>query len=71
MATIQEMARQLRMTYIRDNAEELLRQAEHTKQSLQDFLANLLSGEIERRAENGISRRIADAKFPIKKYCVT
>ena len=35
-----------------------------------DFLANLLSGEIERRAENGISRRIADAKFPIKKYLV-
>lgn len=68
MATVQELASRLQLTYIRDNAEELAREARHTGQDYISFLIELLTHEVERRTENGITRRIKDAKFPIKKY---
>jgi len=70
MQTIQELASQLRLTYIRDNAEEMLRQARHTGQDIQSFLEEILLAEMERRADNGIARRIKEARFPLKKYLV-
>ena len=70
MASIREMASDLRLTYIRDNAETLIQEARRLKQDCGEFLAALLIGETERRGENGIARRIKDAKFPIKKYLV-
>jgi DNA replication protein DnaC len=70
MATAQELASALKLTYIRDNAETLAREARHTGQDCADFLAALLAGELERRTGNGITRRIADARFPLKKYLV-
>jgi DNA replication protein DnaC len=68
MTTIRELASQLRLTYVRDNAEEMIRRAKQTGQDTGTLLEDLLTGEIERRSENGIARRIADAHFPIKKY---
>lgn len=70
MSTIQELASQLKLTYTRDNAEELIKQAQRTGQDLTSFLTMLLTAETERRAGNGNTRRIREAHFPIKKYLV-
>ena len=64
------MAHDLKLTYIRDCAEDAIRQARHLKQDYATFLEALLNQETERRAGNGITRRIKEAKFPIKKYLV-
>lgn len=70
MTNIQELASQLKLSYIRDNAETLIAEARHTRQDYADFLESLLLREAERRTENGITRRIKEAHFPIKKYLV-
>lgn len=70
MTNIQELASQLKLSYIRDNAETLIAEARHTRQDYADFLESLLLREAERRTENGITRRIMQAHFPIKKYLV-
>lgn len=70
MQTVQSLAAHLKLSYIRDNAEDLIAQARHTQQDYAEFLANLLGLEVERRTANGITRRIADARFSIKKYLV-
>jgi len=68
--SITNLAHELKLTYIRDCAEDAIRQARHLKQDHAVFLEYLLSQEAERRAGNGITRRIKEAKFPIKKYLV-
>jgi len=68
MQTIQELAIQLKLTYVRDHAEELIRQAQRTGQDMESFLAMLLTAEMERRAENGNARRIRESHFPVKRY---
>ena len=70
MAAIQELCSRLKLSYIRDNAETLIQEARHKQQDYAEFLENLLTHETERRTANGITRRINDAKFPIKKYLV-
>lgn len=70
MRTIQQLCSQLKLSYIRDNAEALIQEARHKQQDYAEFLENLLIHESERRTENGITRRIADAKFGVKKYLV-
>lgn len=70
MTNIQELSSQLKLSYIRDNAQTLIAEARHTQQDYEDFLEGLLLREAERRTENGITRRIKDARFPIKKYLV-
>lgn len=65
---IYEMATDLKLSYIKDNFEIVLDEAKHTKMDYQVFLETLLKSEIDRRSENGISRRIRQAKFGIKKY---
>ena len=70
MATVRELASQLKLTYIRDNADDLIREARHTKQDYAEFLESLLTHELERRMGNGVTRRIKEAKFPIKKYLI-
>jgi DNA replication protein DnaC len=70
MQSISDLAHELKLTYIRDCAEDAIRQARHLKQDPAAFLENLLTLEMERRAGNGVARRIKEAKFPIKKYLV-
>jgi len=70
VSTIEQLASQLKLTYTRDNAEDLIRQAQRTGQDLHSFLTMLLTAETERRAGNGNTRRIRQAHFPIKKYLV-
>ena len=68
MTKIQELATQLRLPYIRDNAEELILQAQRTGQDFQTVLMTLLLSEAERRAKSGNDRRISVARFPVKRY---
>lgn len=60
----------LKFTYIRDNAETLIKEARQKGQDYADFLTELLTGEFERRSKNTISKRLSEARFPIKKYLV-
>ena len=64
---IKEMAKELKLSYLY-NYEELLEEAKQLKLSNEDFLKNLLEREIEQRRNNGITKRLRDAKFPLKKY---
>jgi DNA replication protein DnaC len=70
MSRIKELCTNLKLSYIRDNFETFVNEANHTKLTYTDFLENLLVGELERRTENGITRRLNEAKFPLKKYLV-
>lgn len=67
---ITEISKNLRLPYIRDNWQQLVDEAKHTKQDYAAFLANLLDSEWQLRLGNGQTRRIKEAKFPIKKYLV-
>lgn len=63
-----DMAGELKLSYIRENYDNAIAEARHLKSDYEVFLSNLLLNEIERRKENGVARRIREAKFPIKKY---
>lgn len=65
---IAQMAMELKLSYIKDNFELVLDEAKHTKMEYEIFLETLLKNELLRRAENGITKRLRTAKFPIKKY---
>lgn len=67
---ITEMAAQLKLPYTRDSWQQLIEEAKHTKPDYTAFLANLLDGELQLRLSNGQTRRIREAKFPLKKYLV-
>jgi DNA replication protein DnaC len=67
MQTLQELATQLRLSFIRDNAEEMIKQAQRTGQDAQELLATLLTAELELRTGNGIAHRIRQARFPVKR----
>jgi DNA replication protein DnaC len=67
---ITEISKSLRLPYIRDNWQQLVDEAKHTKQDYTAFLANLLDCEWQLRLGNGQARRIKEARFPLKKYLV-
>lgn len=67
---ITETCKNLRLPYIRDNWQQLVDEAKHTKQDYATFLSNLLDCEWRLRLGNGQARRIKEAKFPLKKYLV-
>lgn len=68
--TIHEYASKLKLSYIRDNHQQLIEEARHTNMGYDDFLLNFLECEWQKRMANGIARRIKEAKFPLKKYLV-
>ena len=59
-----------KLSYIRNSHEHLIAEVRKNRQDYVPFLENLLTCELERRTENGVSRRLKEAKFPIKKYLV-
>lgn len=65
---ITELCFKLRLPYTRANWKQLLDEARHTQQDYEAFLSNLLDSEWRLRLENGQTRRIKEAKFPLKKY---
>jgi len=68
--SITELATNLKLPYIRDNWQQLIDEAKHTKQDHAAFLENFLDCEWRLRTANGQARRIREAKFPLKKYLV-
>jgi DNA replication protein DnaC len=68
--SITELAVNLKFPYIRDNWQQLINEAKHTKQDNAAFLENPLDCEWWLRMSNGQARRIKEAKFPLKKYLV-
>ena len=67
---INEFASKLKLSCTRDNFQQLVDEANHTKMSYDQFLLRLLEGEWQRRTENAVARRLKEAKFPLRKYLV-
>jgi DNA replication protein DnaC len=65
---IAEMAVGLKLSYVKDNYEKAIQEANHTKMDYELFLQNLLENELKRRKENSVQTRMRTAHFPIKKY---
>ncbi|HCC06586.1 MAG TPA: ATP-binding protein [Clostridiales bacterium] len=65
---ITELASELKLPYIRVNAQMLIDEANHTKMGYEEFLENFLEHEVRLRRENGVANRMRYAKFPLKKY---
>lgn len=65
---INEIAYILKLPYLRNNAQTLIDEANHTKMSYQEFLKMFLERELLLRRENSIKNRLRYAKFPYKKY---
>lgn len=68
--SIKELAKELKLPYIYENYEELIKEATDLKQTPEEFLIYFLQKEVDRRKDNGKARRIRYAKFPHKKYLV-
>ena len=67
MMTIEKFAKELRLGYIGKYWQEL---ASDDSLTHKDYLFELLQSEYEQRLENGVKRRIKEAKFPYKKYLI-
>lgn len=65
---IREASKILKLSYLRENHEEILEEAKNLKLSNREFLELYLEREIEKRQNNGITRRIKNAKFTNKKF---
>jgi len=61
-----QLCKELRLPYTADNYRVLADEAAKTNQDHKDFLHQLLEGEYLQRLENGIRRRIKEAKLPQK-----
>ena len=68
MNEIKEMSGVLKLSYIANNYEEEIKEAKQTNKNFEEFLKNILQKELIQRKENGIKKRIKEAKFPYKKY---
>jgi DNA replication protein DnaC len=65
--TIEKIAKELRLSYVGKHWHELASDGSVTHEQ---YLFELLRAEYEQRLENGVKRRIKEAKFPYKKYLV-
>jgi len=63
---LDSLTKELRLGYTGKNYKELAKD----KLGNEEYLLQLLTGEYENRLNNGIARRIKEAKFPYKKYLV-
>ena len=70
MTELRQLSARLKLSYFREHADETIAKARKTKPDYEEFLRQLLEREVERRLENGVARRLKDAKFPFKKYLV-
>lgn len=66
--SILELASLLKLSYLQKHSKELLDEANHTNLTYEEFIELYLSRELETRKNNGIKRRLRNARFPIKKH---
>ena len=64
---ISELAAGLKLSHIKNNYQDIVNDSSLTHE---EVLHQLLSVEYANRLENGVTRRIKEAKFPYKKYLV-
>lgn len=62
-----EQIRILKLNYFEENFADLTKEAAQKQWSHQDYLHELISGEVCRRSDNKIKRRIKAARFPVIK----
>lgn len=65
---IKEASNILKLSYLRESYEDLIEESSNLNLSNEDFLKLFLEREVERRKNNGIARRIRNAKFINKKF---
>ena len=74
--TIELLAKELKLAYIGRSYKKLSKEVAKTLSkggaalTNEEYLQRLLIGEYENRLNNGVNRRIKEAKFPYKKYLV-
>ena len=64
---IEEYATQLQLLFLRENFNDLAQQAAQKQWSFAHYLGSLLEGEVHRRQDNRVRRRIKAARFPVLK----
>ena len=64
MASIKQNANFLLLSYVRDNYEMIIQEANHKDYTYEQFLEELLIGEVKQRKANSLTRRIRNAHFP-------
>ena len=65
---IKEASNILKLSYLRESYEDLIEESSNLNLSNEEFLNLFLEREVERRKNNGIARRIRNAKFINKKF---
>lgn len=68
MHDIQALAKTLKLSNLKQNYVEMVKEAELADESLTSFLGLVLHEEVENRKQNSIQNRIKLAKFPYKTY---
>lgn len=64
---IKELAKELKLSFLMENANEILEQAAIADSSYQDILLSILENEIELKEERAQERRLKFAGFPVMK----
>ena len=62
-----EQIQTLRLRYIEENLRSITKEAADKQWAHQDYLHELISGEVYRRSDNKIKRRLKSARFPVIK----
>lgn len=70
MSSVCELSARLKLSHFKEHAAEAIERARKTGQDHGEFLVGLLEREVERRLENGVARRLKEARFPFRKYLV-
>lgn len=65
---IKEASNILKLSYLRESYEDLIEESSNLNLSNEEFLKLFLEIQVERRKNNGIARRIRNAKFINKKF---
>ena len=65
---VKELPKELHLSYIAANFDELCKEAKSTKVPYEDFLLDIFSRELENRRQNRLQKRLQDAHFPYRKY---
>lgn len=68
MNAIEKLAFKLKLSHIRKNYQASINEAMNKNASYEEFLKIILEDELNIREQNGIERRIKNAKFPYMKY---
>ena len=65
---VKDISKELYLSYIATNFDELCKEAKATKMPHAEFLLDIFGRELENRRTNRLKKRIQDARFPHKKY---